>query len=482
VRRFFAKSSLSAQLIFLTAICLLLTSAGALLVVQYVVASRHGGPEGIGEGQYVASKLTFVLCATSILGIALVMTAVRKLLLEPVAALRDGMSRVIDGELQPQSARMPSREWGNLRDTFNQMVGGLQEAREAHAVSQRVLAERTATVDRLLDFSQTIQGAGQAEQVFNTLSQFLESELKLSGIAILSHQAELLPPVQVRASRPLNVLAGANPVTDMNGAMCPCLRQNLPRQFKCDGSPVRCAIEASLSLPPTHPAYCIPFNVGRHMQVVVHMLLPPAESWTEERRHLAQTYVNTAVSSLISLHLLAEAEKQSMTDGLTGLYNRRSMESLLQREVALAERHTHALSIVMIDLDRFKQVNDVHGHAAGDHLLKSFADCVRITLRKTDLAFRFGGDEFVIALPQTPVGQAQQVVEKLRQAFASVDFTHAITQLDSQPTLSIGVAEREAGNHILTLENLMAAADQALYEAKASNRNCVKIYTPPKAA
>jgi two-component system cell cycle response regulator len=134
-------------------------------------------------------------------------------------------------------------------------------------------------------------------------------------------------------------------------------------------------------------------------------------------------------------------------------------------------------------MDKFKDVNDLYGHAAGDHMLKSFADCVRITLRKTDLAFRYGGDEFVIALPQTPIGQAQQVVEKLRQAFASVDFSHAIARLEHQPTLSIGVAERVPGNSvILTLENLLAAADQALYEAKSGSRNCVRVYSPAKAA
>jgi two-component system cell cycle response regulator len=134
-------------------------------------------------------------------------------------------------------------------------------------------------------------------------------------------------------------------------------------------------------------------------------------------------------------------------------------------------------------MDKFKDVNDLYGHAAGDHMLKSFADCVRITLRRTDLAFRYGGDEFVIALPQTPIEQAQQVVEKLRQAFASVDFSHAIARLEHQPTLSIGVAERVPGNSaILTLENLLAAADQALYEAKSTSRNCVKVYSPAKAA
>src|SRR5439155_4457221 len=121
-----------------------------------------------------------------------------------------------------------------------------------------------------------------------------------------------------------------------------------------------------------HPAHCIPFTVGRKTQCTVHMLLPPGEAWTEERRQLAQTYVNSASSSLITLHHLAEAEKQSLTDVLTGLYNRRSMEQLLQREVALSERHGHPLSVVMIDMDKFKEVNDTYGHAAGDHMLKSF--------------------------------------------------------------------------------------------------------------
>ena len=212
------------------------------------------------------------------------------------------------------------------------------------------------------------------------------------------------------------------------------------------------------------------------------MLMPEGNDWTEAAKQLAQTYVNTAQSTLISLYLLAEAEKQSMTDGLTGLYNRRSLDSLMQREVALAERHHNTLSLVMIDLDKFKEVNDAHGHAAGDFMLKAFADCVRITLRRTDLAFRYGGDEFLIALPQTPIAQAQQVVQKIRQAFSAVDFTDAITKLDHQPTLSIGVAERSAENNVLTLPSMLTAVDQALYDAKNSNRNCVKVYSPVKAA
>lgn len=355
----------------------------------------------------------------------------------------------------------------------------LEALRADNESAKATLAERTQTVDRLLDFSQTIQGAGKSEQIFETLSFFLRTELNLAGMVILSQEPDAVPATTIKTRWPQDVLRVES--TELEAPLCPCLRQNLPRHFKPDGSPVRCAIDSILSLPQSHPAYCIPFNIGRGMQVLVHMLMPIGETWTEARRQLAHTYVNTAHSALMSLHLLSEAEKQSMTDALTGLYNRRSMEQLLQREVALSERHGHPLSLVMIDMDKFKEINDAHGHAAGDYMLKSFADCVRITLRKTDLAFRYGGDEFVIALPQTHVGQAQQVVQKLRQAYASVDFGDAIANLQHQPTLSIGLAERSKATNLLTLSALLSGADQALYDAKANNRNCVKVYQATQA-
>jgi diguanylate cyclase (GGDEF)-like protein len=333
-----------------------------------------------------------------------------------------------------------------------------------------------------LDFSQTIQAAGKPEQIFDALTLFLHGEFGLSGIAIVAHEPDSLPATSLKAIYPASLAQAGCSIGDMDTPLCPCLRQCLPRTFKPQASPVRCSIDQALRLPADHPAHCIPFTVGRKTQCMVHMLLPPGSTWDEERRQLALTYVNAASSSLITLHHLAEAEKQSLTDALTGLYNRRSMDQLMQREVALAERHSTSLSIVMIDMDKFKEINDEHGHAAGDHLLKSFADCVRITLRKTDLAFRYGGDEFMIALPQTGVEQAKAVVQKLRQAFSAVDFSDAIAHLERQPTLSMGVAERSPRDSVLTLPALLAAADAALYDAKKSDRDCIKIYSAPSQA
>jgi diguanylate cyclase (GGDEF)-like protein len=464
VRRPTKNTSLYAQLLGLSCGCAVLAaSAGLCLTLAHSAAATTWFWNALAALLLVAAVTLF-----------LIMLKLSGRVIRSLQTVHEQIAAVIAGETPAElPVCAPEGELGELHQSLKEMV-------EKLTGSQKNLADRTKTVDRLLEFSQTIQGAGRIDQIFPTLCSFVESELGLAGATILSHETEPTPCTQVRASCPGGVLNG--PVAEFEAALCPCLRQSQPRVFRAGDSPVRCTIDQYLTLPHSHEGYCIPFNVGTKQQMVMHMLLPVGQVWTEQRRQLAQTYANTAQSSLTSLHLLAEAEKQSMTDALTGLYNRRSLDQLLQREVALAERHKQPLSLVMIDMDYFKQVNDSHGHAAGDHMLRSFADCVRMTLRKTDLAFRYGGDEFMIALPQTPIAQAQQVVQKLRQAFAAVDFSSAIAHLEQQPTLSIGVAERSAANNLLTLPALLNAVDQALYEAKASSRNCVQVYQPPKAA
>jgi diguanylate cyclase (GGDEF)-like protein len=464
--------SLRWQIVGLCGIAFLPAAAGAVAV--FSLAANETSPDLV---QSRALFVVLLLATASLLGVAFLAGR----LLRPLHDIRHGMGQALSGRFDLDSpSGICSQEFSQLNETFREMARQIDHARTGGDDSRRILAKRTQTVDRLLEFSQTIQGAGKAEQAFQTLSFFLQAELGLAGIAILSINPEATPTVQVKASWPNHLLAADRVVGEIDSSVCPCLRQNMPKLFACSKSPIRCSIDNILSLSTDHPAFCIPFNL-RKSQCVVHMLLPIGTEWTDERRQLAQTYINTAHSTLMSLHLLAEAETQSLTDVLTGLYNRRSLESLLQREVALAERHGHALTVVMIDMDKFKEVNDTFGHAAGDFMLRAFADCVRMTLRKTDLAFRYGGDEFCIALPQTPIEQAQQVVQKLRQAYMSVDFSDAIAKLDQQPTLSIGLAERTKPT-VLTLQSLLAAADAALYDAKNSSRNCIKLFTPPQAA
>jgi diguanylate cyclase (GGDEF)-like protein len=165
--------------------------------------------------------------------------------------------------------------------------------------------------------------------------------------------------------------------------------------------------------------------------------------------------------------LSASMRRNAQTDSLTGLYNRRALTEHLTRASARARRHDEPLSVLMIDLDRFKQTNDTFGHEAGDQVLCTLADCLRDVLRIEDIYGRWGGDEFLVALPVTDNAGAQITAQRLREAAAAVDLT-AIGLPDGVP-LSIGVA---TGTHTSPIE-LIREADLALYRAKAARRGDV---------
>jgi diguanylate cyclase (GGDEF)-like protein len=160
--------------------------------------------------------------------------------------------------------------------------------------------------------------------------------------------------------------------------------------------------------------------------------------------------------------LSATMRRTAQTDSLTGLYNRRALTEQLTRAAARARRHDEPLSVLMIDLDRFKQTNDSFGHEAGDQVLCTVADCLREALRADDIYGRWGGDEFLVALPVTDEAGASVSAGRLRDAAAAVDL--ASIGLPDGVALSIGVA---CGTHTSPIE-LIREADLALYRAKAA--------------
>jgi len=163
--------------------------------------------------------------------------------------------------------------------------------------------------------------------------------------------------------------------------------------------------------------------------------------------------------------------EQATRDALTGLFNRRYLDETMVREFARAERTREPLSVVLLDLDRFKDLNDASGHAAGDEVLRELGLLLRAHTRRADIACRYGGEEFLIAMPSMGVALALERAEELRAAFATVRFGGAATGLTC--TLSAGVACFP--EHALTLDGLLASADLALYAAKADGRNCVRL-------
>jgi diguanylate cyclase (GGDEF)-like protein len=163
--------------------------------------------------------------------------------------------------------------------------------------------------------------------------------------------------------------------------------------------------------------------------------------------------------------LSAAMERTAQTDSLTGLNNRRALTEQLTRVAARARRHDELLSVLMLDLDRFKQINDTFGHEAGDQVLCTVADCMREVLRAGDIYGRWGGDEFLVVLPLTDESGAKATAERLRTAACAV--TLDTIGLPEGIPLSVGVA---SGAHTSPIE-LVREADSALYEDKADGRS-----------
>lgn len=159
----------------------------------------------------------------------------------------------------------------------------------------------------------------------------------------------------------------------------------------------------------------------------------------------------------------------SQTDSLTGLMNSRRLHEVLQAEVERAARYGRPLSIMVLDCDNFKGINDRYGHLEGDQVLKTLADTIRLTLRKSDSGFRYGGEEFVVVLPEAAESDAALLAERLRLAFAD-QVVQASSGESIRCTISIGVAEYSAGEN---QQDLIRRADEASYEAKRRGKNCV---------
>ena len=194
-----------------------------------------------------------------------------------------------------------------------------------------------------------------------------------------------------------------------------------------------------------------------------------AQLWLSARTSLARERRLVAAAAALR-ESGARLEQQAGTDTLTGLANRRVFAERLGVEYRRALRYGRPLSVLMVDLDHFKQINDRHGHPCGDRVLSEVAALVRSNVRESDLVARYGGEEFVVMLPEAQLSEALVVAEKLRAAVAAllVEDERASVQL----TTSIGVAARPASAP-RDEEDLIRLADEALYRAKAAGRDRV---------
>ncbi len=162
-------------------------------------------------------------------------------------------------------------------------------------------------------------------------------------------------------------------------------------------------------------------------------------------------------------------EYQAKHDFLTNLFNRTELEKRFQEEIVRAKRYKHKFCTFMIDIDHFKQINDLHGHQSGDYVLKQFADFLQETIRTTDYVARYGGEEFVVILPETLINEAEELAERLRIKASQLNLE--LNNISLSFTISIGIScYPEHGQYY---GKLLEASDSAMYRAKEKGRNCI---------
>jgi diguanylate cyclase (GGDEF)-like protein len=222
-------------------------------------------------------------------------------------------------------------------------------------------------------------------------------------------------------------------------------------------------------------ALAVPMIVGAKIIGVLELTSREPIALDESSLDVVHSLSGQAATAVEAARFHQSADELSHTDALTHLPNRRRLELDLQLEIARSQRYNRPIACIMLDVDHFKKVNDVHGHQAGDEILSEFGSAFAVSLRDTDTAYRYGGEEFCVLLRETDAEAAAVVAERLR-----IDIATRFAGNGGSPmvTASLGVAA--IPSDAIDAKTLIAAADRALYSAKAVGRNCVVRATPSR--
>jgi diguanylate cyclase (GGDEF)-like protein/PAS domain S-box-containing protein len=224
---------------------------------------------------------------------------------------------------------------------------------------------------------------------------------------------------------------------------------------------------------PPGPYICLPLTVRGDLQGLLSLQCAAGEAVSTEQRQLLTTLGEVIKLSLSNLKLRDALRTQAIRDPLTGLFNRNYLQETLLRELSRSTRRQSPLCLAMLDIDGFKGFNDTYSHLAGDVLLKSLAEFFLKKLRGSDILCRYGGDEFILVLPDTGLLQVSDRLDRLRGEVKSIDCRYE-GQVLPAASVSIGVAQWP--DHAASPEDLIRAADHALYSAKRGGRDRVGVF------
>jgi len=367
--------------------------------------------------------------------------------------------------LRDETAK-PYRMIGAMLDITERkyMESTLRQANDQMLQILNELQLRNTEIVRLNEMSRLLQACQTVEEAYQIIAD-LSNQLFPQTTGALY----LLNPTRtsVRSVSSWGELPAAEQTFAPND--CWGLRHGRTHPLSEDQGGLQCL---HLSEPLPAVSYCLPVQIQGEILGILHIRSQHKEDLEATKFQLAYTVVEQTGMALSNLNLRAALREQSIRDPVTGLYNRRYMEEALKQHLSRVTRRLHPLGIIMIDIDHFKSFNDVHGHAAGDEILRELGKFLQSHVRGEDTACRYGGEEFILIMPDVFLETAKNRAEQLRREARDLRVEDG-GQSYAGITLSIGVALYPL--HGRTIENVLRAADAALYRAKQDGRDQVVI-------
>ncbi|HZB04123.1 MAG TPA: diguanylate cyclase [Actinomycetota bacterium] len=397
------------------------------------------------------------LVAATVLGFALASVIAR-----PLERLAEGARAVAGGDLQTRVEAGGVADVARVAEAFNAMTDNLRayigELKSSRDELRHSLDRMGATLRATLDLQ------GMLEVILDTAAVTLGSTA--GALYLRRHNARELTLEAAQGYAP-PAGAGLRLEEGVAGVAAGGVPVLIPRDPVTAAEPVE---------PSASTAIAVPLVRGdRTMGVIALYGRPTPEPFGEGDVETLSSFAAQASVAIENVLLHQETEQLSITDGLTGVWNRRYLELSLRKEIERASRFSRPLSVLMIDIDRFKDVNDRFGHPRGDGVLVEVTRRIMGTIRtQIDFVSRYGGEEFVVVLPETPCDGGKVVAEKIRAAVRDHPFVGDGTHLTI--TVSVGVSAYPLDG--LTAEDIIRAADEAMYRAKRAGRDRVEAQTP----
>jgi diguanylate cyclase (GGDEF)-like protein len=411
------------------------------------------------QAERVIRRMLFLeLGITLLLGGALLFLTwtITHIIADPVKQLIAASEKVSRGEFEFSLPPPSDNEFGVLSQSFSRMTAALRLEREEMAALNK--------------FSQAVTQCTSEREVYQHLLHSLKERFEPRQVIIFSLNSQENVLEAVVTLSPLPEKLRPWPVIE-EPHNCKAIRMGTPFLVNDVTRAPLCPAEFA---PPTEGSYyCRPLIAGGNIIGAVR-LEGPKDYWTSEREDVLENYLSSAASALSNLRLLDTTKRLAEVDSLTGLYNRRFLEEYARKAIAGARRKEQPVGFIMVDLDHLKAANDIFGHEAGDRILRQFAKTVTGAMRETNLVARFGGEEFLVLLPDTNAKACMLVAERLRKAVARMVVPEEADKPLQQTTVSLGVAVYP--DHGQTLEEILQAADRALYESKRAGRNRSTLY------